>query len=46
MTTGLYTSPHLVHIEERVRLNGCPIGTSDLVRQVARLDGFSDLTFF
>ena len=46
MTTGLYTSPHLVHIEERVRLNGRPIGTSALARQVARLDGFSDLTFF
>lgn len=46
LTTGLYTSPHLVRIEERVRLNGYPIGTSDLVRQVGRLDGFSDLTFF
>ncbi len=46
LTTGLYTSPHLVRVEERVRLNGYPIGTSDLVRQVGRLDGFSDLTFF
>jgi len=46
LTTGLYTSPHLVRVEERVRLNGRPIGTSDLARQVGRLDGFSDLTFF
>ena len=46
LTTGLYTSPHLVEVEERIRLNGRPIGTSDLARQVARLDGFSDLTFF
>jgi dihydrofolate synthase/folylpolyglutamate synthase len=46
LTTGLYTSPHLVRVEERVRLNGRPVETSDLVRQVGRLDGFSDLTFF
>ena len=46
LTTGLYTSPHLVHVEERVRLNGRPVGTPDLARQVGRLDEFSDLTFF
>jgi dihydrofolate synthase/folylpolyglutamate synthase len=46
LTTGLYTSPHLVQVEERVRLNGRPIGSAELGRQVARLDSFSDLTFF
>jgi len=46
LTTGLYTSPHLVRVEERVRLDGRPVGTSELVRQVDRLDRFSDLTFF
>jgi dihydrofolate synthase / folylpolyglutamate synthase len=29
LTTGLYTSPHLVRINERIRLNGEPIGDSD-----------------
>jgi dihydrofolate synthase/folylpolyglutamate synthase len=29
--TGLYTSPHLVHIEERVQINGDPIPAEDLV---------------
>jgi dihydrofolate synthase/folylpolyglutamate synthase len=27
--TGLYTSPHLVRINERIRLNGSPIGDDD-----------------
>ena len=29
LTTGLYTSPHLVEINERIRLNGAPIGNDD-----------------
>jgi len=29
LKTGLYTSPHLVRINERVRLNGEPIGDDD-----------------
>jgi dihydrofolate synthase / folylpolyglutamate synthase len=29
MKTGLYTSPHLVRINERIRLNGEPIGDDD-----------------
>jgi len=46
LTTGLYTSPHLVRVAERVRLDGQPISDSELARQVGRLDGFSDLTYF
>src|SRR6202142_1184441 len=29
LKTGLYTSPHLVRINERVRLNGVPIADDD-----------------
>jgi dihydrofolate synthase/folylpolyglutamate synthase len=25
LKTGLYTSPHLVRVEERIRINGCPV---------------------
>jgi dihydrofolate synthase / folylpolyglutamate synthase len=30
--TGLYTSPHLVRINERIRINGEPIANSDFTR--------------
>src|ERR1700728_4737234 len=29
LKTGLYTSPHLVRINERIRLNASPIGDDD-----------------
>ena len=29
LKSGLYTSPHLVHINERIRINGDPIGDDD-----------------
>lgn len=32
LRTGLYTSPHLVHVEERVQVNGTPITREDLVK--------------
>lgn len=35
--TGLYTSPHLVRYEERIRLNGAPIPGERLAALVARL---------
>jgi len=34
---GLYTSPHLVHIEERVRIGGRPIPRRDFCRLLSRL---------
>jgi dihydrofolate synthase/folylpolyglutamate synthase len=37
--TGLYTSPHLVSVRERIRVDGRPIAPSSLARLVARLRG-------
>ena len=36
--TGLYSSPHLVHFEERLRLNGEPVRAGDLVEAFARVE--------
>ena len=33
--TGVYTSPHLVHFEERLRLNGDPVSAAELVAACA-----------
>ena len=35
--TGLYTSPHLVSVTERVRIDGREIGRDEFARQVARV---------
>ena len=50
LKTGLYTSPHLVRINERLRLNGKPIGDDDFAllhdvvdRTAERLVGEGDL---
>jgi dihydrofolate synthase / folylpolyglutamate synthase len=40
LKTGLYTSPHLIQINERIRLNGQPIGDDDF----AMLHGVVDET--
>jgi len=36
--TGLYSSPHLVHFEERLRLNGEPVQAGALVEAFARVE--------
>jgi dihydrofolate synthase/folylpolyglutamate synthase len=36
--TGVYTSPHLVHFEERLRLNGEMVNATELVAAFARVD--------
>jgi dihydrofolate synthase/folylpolyglutamate synthase len=46
LKVGLYTSPHLVRVEERIRIGGTPVATSVLDRHLATLDRFPDLTFF
>jgi dihydrofolate synthase/folylpolyglutamate synthase len=46
LRTGLYTSPHLMQVEERIRIEGKPVARADLDRHLARLDRFPDLTFF
>jgi dihydrofolate synthase / folylpolyglutamate synthase len=39
--TGLYTSPHLVRINERMRVNGQPIGDEALLALMQELDAHS-----
>jgi len=46
LTTGLFTSPHLVRVEERVRLDGTPVDTALLAHQLDRLERYPDLTYF
>jgi dihydrofolate synthase/folylpolyglutamate synthase len=46
LVTGLYTSPHLVRVEERVRIGGRPLDTTELERHLAPLDSYPELTFF
>ncbi|HEV2280212.1 MAG TPA: folylpolyglutamate synthase/dihydrofolate synthase family protein [Acidobacteriaceae bacterium] len=36
--TGLYTSPHLERVNERIRVNGEPIGDDDFARHYFRVD--------
>ncbi len=36
--TGVYTSPHLVHFEERLRLSGEPVPAADLTDAFARVE--------
>jgi len=36
--TGVYTSPHLVHFEERLRLNGEAVNATELVAAFARVE--------
>lgn len=36
--TGVYTSPHLVHFEERLRLQGEPVKADDLVASFERVE--------
>ena len=42
LKTGLYTSPHLVRINERIRVNGEQIGDDDFARLHGEVDGLAD----
>ena len=44
--TGLATSPHLVRVNERIRVDGCDIGDTSLIEILRKLETFPDLTFF
>ena len=47
--TGVYTSPHLVHFEERLRLHGEIVNAADLIvgfERVERARGDISLTYF
>ncbi len=46
LRTGLYTSPHLVRVEERIRIAGNPLAGDELAYHLAALDRFEELTFF
>ncbi len=44
--TGLATSPHLVQVHERIRVDGSEIGDDRLAAILDRLEAYPDLTFF
>lgn len=44
--TGLYTSPHLVRVEERIAVGSTPIAPGRLLDLVRRLAGFPQLSYF
>ncbi len=44
--TGLTTSPHLVRVHERIRVDGGEIGDDRLVVILDMLEAYPDLTFF
>jgi dihydrofolate synthase/folylpolyglutamate synthase len=44
--TGLYTSPHLIRVEERIRVAGEPIAAAALRDRVAELARFPELSYF
>jgi len=46
LSTGLFTSPHLLRVEERVRLNGAPIDETVLESTIEGFDEYPDLTYF
>ena len=52
LTTGLFTSPHLVIVEERIRINGRPISTETFdrllgsVRDAAEIEPECSPTYF
>lgn len=46
VATGLYTSPHLVRVEERIRIRGREVASETLDAAIAALDPFPDLSYF
>jgi dihydrofolate synthase/folylpolyglutamate synthase len=46
LRVGLYTSPHLVAVEERIRTDGAVIAPRRLAELVASLNTFPDLSYF
>lgn len=46
LSTGLFTSPHLVRVEERLQLNGVPVDEATLESVIGRFDEYPDLTYF
>ncbi|MGE5235675.1 MAG: bifunctional folylpolyglutamate synthase/dihydrofolate synthase [Acidobacteriota bacterium] len=45
-SVGLYTSPHLIRVEERIRVNGAAISPGRLLELVRELERFRELSYF
>jgi dihydrofolate synthase / folylpolyglutamate synthase len=48
-STGMFTSPHFLRYNERIRVNGVEVGDEDLIRAFERIEaarGSTTLTFF
>jgi len=48
-TVGLYTSPHIEHWRERIKINGVPVGGESVLKafqQMESITGFETLTYF
>ena len=45
LKTGMYTSPHLVHIGERIQINRTPMGSEEIILETARLKDIADSIF-
>ncbi len=46
LSVGLYTSPHLVRLSERIRIDGVPVDDGRLARLLLDLERFPELSFF
>ena len=46
VSVGLYTSPHLMAVEERIRTDGALIAGARLAERVASFEHFPDLSYF
>jgi dihydrofolate synthase/folylpolyglutamate synthase len=46
LRVGLFTSPHLVRVEERIQINGDEIASAELGRHLLALESFPELTYF
>ncbi len=46
VSTGLYTSPHLVRVEERIRIQGRMVDSATLDQAMEPLDRFPELSYF
>ncbi|MGC2636494.1 MAG: folylpolyglutamate synthase/dihydrofolate synthase family protein [Acidobacteriaceae bacterium] len=42
LRTGLYTSPHLVRVNERIRIDGAPVSDDDFARHYFAVDDISN----
>ena len=46
LETSLFSSPHLIRVEERIRINGRPVSEREFATKLARFDAYPELTYF